>query len=270
MPFVKTKKGYEIYYIEKGQGENLVFLYGFLMNSWVFETQMEYFSKNYHAITIDYLGHGKSNKPESEAYELQDLAQYVEEALSQILRDEKVILVGHSMGGMIALIYATTPNLAKRLKGLVLMSTAPKLRNPGLDQYVEDLNAGKISFKDENATRNILVNLCFHRKYKKEHPDVIETFVQSALNNEVYVALRTMNSIVKKYNVENKLKDINCPTLILAGNKDGFIPPIESEKMHSVIPNSKLIIFAPRISHMIQFEAQDDYHKAIEDFIGSL
>jgi len=35
------------------------------------------------------------------------------------------------MGGMISLIYATNPKLAKRLEGLILMATAPKLNNPG-------------------------------------------------------------------------------------------------------------------------------------------
>ena len=176
MPFVELKNGYKVHYIERGQGENLVFLYGFLMNSEIFETEVEYFSRNYHAIGIDYLGHGKSDKPESEAYELRDLARYLEETLSNIVGDEQIILLGHSMGGMVGLIYATDPNSAKRLKGLVLMSSAPKLRNPGLDQYVEDLNSGKISFKDENAVRNILVNMCFQRKYKKEHPEIIEKF----------------------------------------------------------------------------------------------
>lgn len=270
LSYATLKNGYKIYYIEKGQGENLVFLYGFLMSSWIFEAQVEYFSKNYHAITIDYLGHGKSDKPESEAYELQDLAQYLEETLSEIVGDEKIILVGHSMGAMIGLLYATTPNLAQRLKGLVLMAGAPKLRNPGLDQYVEDLNSGKISFKDESTARDILVNLCFQRKYKKEHPEIIEKFVQLALDNEDYVAKRTMNSIVKRYDVESKLEDISCPTLILAGDKDSFIPSTESKKMKTLIPNSKLIIFAPKIAHMIQFEAREEYHKAVEDFINNL
>ena len=271
LPYVTLKNGYKVNYIEKGQGDILVFAHGFLGSSWLFETQVEHFSsKGYRAIAIDHLGHGKSDKPESEAYELSELANYLEDFLSEVVGDQKIVLIGHSMGGMISLIYATTPNLAKRLRGLILMSTAPKLQNPGLDKYVEDLNAGTLSLKEESSIRNILVGLCFHRVYKKAHPEIIEEFIRLSLENEEYVGIRTMNAIVKRYNVEDKIKNINVPTLILTGDKDSFILPTESEQMSQVIPNSKLIKLSPKIAHMIQYEAIDDYHKAIEDFLKDL
>jgi len=271
MPFAKLKNGYKVYYIEKGKGSNLVFIHGFLGSSWLFETQVDYFSsKGFRAIAIDHFGHGQSEKPESGSYDLQDLTRALEEVLSQVVKKEKIVLAGHSMGGMIALLYATNPDYRKRLKGLILMSTAPKLRNPGLDKYVEDLNAGTLSLKEESSIRNILVDLCFNRVYKKAHPEIIEEFIERTLQNEEYVGLRTMNSIVKQYDVESELESIDIPTLILTGDKDNFIPPEESEKMHQLIPNSKLVKLAPKIGHMIQYEALDDYHKALEEFLQEL
>jgi len=258
-------------YIEKGKGPILVFLHGFLGSTWLFETQVDYFSqKGYRAIALDHLGHGQSDKPESEAYELQDLTRYLDEALAQIAGKEKIVLIGHSMGGMIAQLYATTPDYLKRLRGLVLMSTAPKLRNPGLDKYIEDLNSGALSLKEENSIRNIMVDLCFQRPYKKARPEIIEEFIRLTLQNAEYVGLRTMNAIVKSYDVESKIKAIKVPTLILTGDKDIFIPPQESEKMQQLIPASKLVKFAPKIGHMIQYEALNDYHKALEDFFKTL
>jgi pimeloyl-ACP methyl ester carboxylesterase len=271
LPYVNLKNGFKVYYIEKGKGQPLVFVHGFLGSSWLFETQVDYFSqKGYRAIAIDHLGHGKSDKPESEAYELTDLAKYLDEVLAQLVGTEKIVLIGHSMGGFISLIYATTPTFAKRLKGLVLMSTAPKLSNPGLEQYITALNAGTMSIADESSIRDILVNLCFHRAYQKAHKEIVEEFVQLSLQNAEYVGLRTMNSIVKRYNVEDKIKTISVPTLILTGDKDSFIMPTESEKMAQVIPHAKLVKFSPKIAHMIQYEALPDYHKAIEDFLKTL
>ncbi|MDD1776965.1 MAG: alpha/beta hydrolase, partial [Candidatus Helarchaeota archaeon] len=267
MPFIKLKNGYKMYYIEKGKGPILVFIHGFLGSSWLFETQVEHFAqKGYRAIALDHLGHGQSDKPESETYELPDLTRYLDEVVAQLAGKEKIILIGHSMGGMIAQLYATTPDYVKRLRGLVLMSTAPKLRNPGLDKYVEDLNSGALSLKDDKAIRDIMVDLCFQRPYKKARPDIIEEFIKRTLQNAEYVGLRTMNSIVKHYDVESKIKAIKIPTLILTGDKDIFIPPPESDKMHELISNSKLVKFAPKIGHMIQYEALNDYHKALEDF----
>ncbi len=67
------------------------------------------------------------------------------------------------MGGMIALIYATTPSLDKRLDGLVLMGTAPKLKNPGLEQYIEDIREGKLKIIDRESIETIFINICFNR-----------------------------------------------------------------------------------------------------------
>lgn len=270
MPYIELNKGYKIYYLEKGKGKNLVFIHGFLGSSWLFKAQVDHFSNHFRTIAIDHLGHGKSDKPESESYELADLAEYLDETLSKIIGDQKIILVGHSMGGMISLIYATTPKLAKRLEGLILMATAPKLSNPGLVQYIKDLKSGEMSLKDRETIETIFVGLCFQRKARKEQTELIKEFVDLTLQNEEYVGLRTMESIVNNFNVEDKLKNINVPTLILTGDKDIFILPDESKSMNQKIPNSKLVILTPKIGHMIQYEATDEYNEALEAFLGEI
>ena len=196
----------------------------------------------------------------------------MEQALSKIIGDEKIILHGHSMGGMIALIYATTPSLAKRLDGLVLMATAPSLKNPGLVQYIQDIREGKLRIIDRESLETIFVNLCFNRKYRKnkENQAIIKEFVEKTLENEEFIGVRTMDSIVNNYDVEDKIESINIPTLILTGDKDTFVLSRESEKMHEKIPNSKLVKFSPNIGHMINYEATDDYKKALEEFLESL
>ena len=176
------------------------------------------------------------------------------------------------MGGMIALIYATTPSLAKRLDGLVLMGTAPKLKNPGLEQYIEDIREGKLKIIDRESIETIFINICFNRKYRKnkENQALIKEFVEKTLENEEFIGVRTMDSIVNNYNVEDKIESINIPTLILTGDKDIFVLPEESEKMHEKIPNSKLVKFSPNIGHMINYEATEDYIKVLEEFLETL
>ncbi|MFX0070330.1 MAG: alpha/beta fold hydrolase [Candidatus Hermodarchaeota archaeon] len=272
MPTVELDNGYKINYLDKGKGRNLVYIHGFLGCSWLYEDFVEYFSDKYRIIAIDHLGHGKSDKPESESYELSGLANYVDQALSKIIGDERIILHGHSMGGMIAQIYATTPNLAKRLEGLVLMGTAPLLKNPGLVQYIEDINAGKMKIIDREVVESVFVNLCFHRKFRKnkENQDLINEFIDKTMENEEYVGVKTMQSIVNNYNVEDKLHLINVPTLILTGDKDIFILPEESKKMHEKIPNSKLVVFSPNVGHMVNYEAKNEYIKVMEEFLESI
>ena len=174
------------------------------------------------------------------------------------------------MGGFISLIYATTPKFKKRLKGLVLMSTAPKFGNPALDEFIDLIKKGEITIIDPGLVDSILIPLCFNAKYIETHEDTIKKFAGEVLKNSEYVASKTVISIIDLYNVEDKLNKIDVPTLILAGDEDAFIFPEESELMHKKIKNSELKIFSPKIGHMIQFEALEKCNKAIEEFLERL
>ena len=62
--------------------------------------------------------------------------------------------------------------------------------------------------------------------------------------------------------VEAVLEAVGVPIIIWG--------PDNAEKVNEVIPKSKLVKFSPKIAHMIQFEAREDYHKAVEDFLNDL
>ena len=152
------------------------------------------------------------------------------------------------------------------------MGTAPKLTNPGLTQYVQDIREGKLKIIDRESIETIFVNLCFNRKYRKnkENQALIQEFVNKTLENEEFVGVRTMESIVNNFDVEDNIQTINIPTLILTGDGDAFILPVESQKMHEKIPNSKLVVFSPKVGHMINYEATEDYRKVLEEFLETL
>jgi len=112
--------------------------------------------------------------------------------------------------------------------------------------------------------------LCFQRKARKEQTELIKEFVDRTLENEEYVGLRTMESIVNNFDVEDKLKSISVPTLILTGDRDLFILPSEADSMNNLIPNSTLTVLTPKIGHMIQYEATEHYTAAVENFLKNI
>ncbi len=267
MPFVEIESGYKIHYIEKGQGKNLIYIHGFLGNALIYKDQVEHFSKNYRVITIDHLGYGESDKPKNESYDLINLARYVDQILSKIIGDEKIILHGHSMGGMIALSYATDPELAKRLEALVLMGTAPKMDHPGMRNFLESFDFSKMKFISRPIIEKFHMRACFGHKFIRENPDMIEEFIIKTLEVEEFVAHKSMNAVLNNYNVEDKLHAISVPTLILSGDTDQYVLPKESVLLNEKISNSKLVSFSPKIGHMINYEAQEEYHKVLEEFL---
>lgn len=271
VPYVRLKDGNRLWYEEKGEGMPIVFIHGWQGSLWHFSNQIDYFSKSYRVLVFDHKGHGKSDRPKDASYTLPEFAEELNQALDKLIGDEKFVLIGHSMGGMISLIYATTPDFRRRLKGLILMSTAPKYENQGVQEYVKLIKKGEMTLEpDPELLNNILVPLCFNEKYIQTHEDTIKEFVEEALKNSEYVAFKTMIDLVDRYNIEDKLGEIDVPTLILTGNEDPFVFSEESKLMHEKINDSELRVFSPNIGHMIQFEALEEYNKAVESFLKKL
>jgi len=270
IPYAKLKDGNRLWYEEKGKGMPIVFLHGWLGSSWHFSNQIACFSRSYRVLAFDHKGHGISDRPEDAAYTMPEFAEELNQALDGIIGDEKFVLVGHSMGGFISLTYASTPKFKNRLKGLILMSTASRFSNPGLDEFVDLIKKGEMTIVDRGLVESILIPIAFNAKYVETHEEIIKEFVEEVMKNSEYVAFRTATYIVDNYNVDDKLGEINVPTLILTGDEDAFIFPEESELMHNRIIDSELKIFSPNIGHMIQFEALEECNKVVEDFLKRL
>lgn len=173
------------------------------------------------------------------------------------------------MGGMIAQIYASS-HLSKRLNGLILMSTTPKFHNTVMDQYREDLLSAKeeVLIVNEDVI-DMFIKAIFHRRFLKANPDFMKKFRKKTFQIENFVGFRTLQEIYR-FNSLSNIKNISVPTLILTSDKDMLIMPQDSEILKNHIPNSKLVTLTPKIGHYIHFEAQEDYSKAVKNFIKTL
>jgi non-heme chloroperoxidase len=270
VPYVTLKDGTRLWYEEKGEGTLIVFLHGWLGSSWHFCNQLDYFSKAFRVFVLDHKGHGKSDKPEDAAYTISDFAEELNQVLDRLIGDQQFVLVGHSMGGMIALTYAANPKFRKRLKGLIMMSTAAKFQNPGLDEFVVLIRKGEMTIVDRGLVESILVSIAFNAKYVEAHEYIIKKFIEEVMKNAEVVAFKTAICIIDSYNLEAQLSKIDVPTLILTGDEDAFIFPEESEVLHHEIKNSELKMFSPNIGHMIQFEAVEECNQTIENFLKKI
>src|ERR1700754_1471399 len=114
------RDGVRLVYSEKGEGSrSFIFVHGWTCDHSHFAPQMEAFCKNHHVVAVDLRGHGQSDKPQVE-YTLELFAGDIA-AICADLKLDQPILVGHSMGGNIALEVARRyPEL---LSGIVLIDT---------------------------------------------------------------------------------------------------------------------------------------------------
>ena len=119
-------KGINVFYTDQGKGSAVILLHGFLENSKIWEPFIPQLSKKNRIICIDLLGHGNTGCL-GYIHSMELMAEIVEAVLKH-LRIRKSILIGHSMGGYVALAYAEkNPD---NVKGLCLMNSTARADTP--------------------------------------------------------------------------------------------------------------------------------------------
>ena len=115
-------KNTKISYTDQGKGTAVILLHGFLENKTMWDNYILPLSKNHRVITIDLLGHGQTECL-GYVHAMEDQADMVY-AILIFLRLRKVILVGHSMGGYVALAYAEL--YPDYVKGVFLLNSTAR------------------------------------------------------------------------------------------------------------------------------------------------
>jgi pimeloyl-ACP methyl ester carboxylesterase len=200
-------------------------------------------------ILLDLPGHGQTLGEGVDRVE--DARDAVHGAIAGLGLGE-LFLVGHSMGGAIAMLFALAhPEL---LRGLVLLATGAKLR------VLPEILDGVL--KDKEATVRKITGFAFSAK---AHPAMVENGYKEMMRCKAGVIYRDFYSC-EQFNLMERVKDIAVPTLILCGEDDLLTPPKFSEYLHTQIPGSTLVRI-PDAGHILMVEKPDPVNKAIETFV---
>ncbi|MAG45541.1 MAG: hypothetical protein CMH63_02085 [Nanoarchaeota archaeon] len=253
----KEKKIYYNFINKKSKKPVLVFLHGLGVNWTVWKPILEYFKKQNHPILYqDLRGHGKNAFFDS--YQLEDFAQDLNEILNKE-KIKKVILIGHSLEGMISLIFYKF--YKSKLKKLILLNTTYK--NPIPKWYLYFI--GPIDrFITKIVTHTFLKKLYKYRDFSKLKNNSNFTLV---LKNMFYRREMQFECIKNITNLDltSLIKQIKIPTLIIASTKDELFSPKIEKRMHKYIKTSKLEIL--KGTHALPLKKAELIAKEIQDFI---
>ncbi len=136
--YFTSPDGVRLHYLEAGAGNRrtLVFIPGWTMPGWIFQQQIDYFSKHYHVVALDPRGQGLSGVP-AQGYDLDHRGADIG-ALIGHLHSGKLVLIGWSLGVLDSLGYIHAQG-ANQLAGLVLIDNsvgelpAPVVRKPAAE-----------------------------------------------------------------------------------------------------------------------------------------
>ncbi len=270
------------HFIEKiGEGEPLVVLHGGpgLFHDYLVP-HFKSLSKKYQIIFYDQRGCGKTEFPQDTASI--NIDTYVEdlEAIRNHLELEKLNLVGHSWGSLVALNYAK--KYASNLKRLVLISPAPgnsdyfdqtfsnmqqKRSDEDTKELVQTMMSAEFEKREETAFKKAIllgdkVNLVDQTKIAELYEPM--NFDANSANN-----LMLVNSLLERtyFNIDviNGLDAINCPTLIVLGDLDN-VPFASTQAIHENIQGSKLEVIK-KSCHYPFFETPKEFNSVMKNFL---
>jgi pimeloyl-ACP methyl ester carboxylesterase len=258
MPFVSINES-KVFYSENNiQSIPILFIHGWLgsSNEWIH--QVCYFNSKRHIIVLDLPGFGKSGKPNTK-YSIDFFSTQILEFLN-IIGYNEVILVGHSLGGLIAL------NVAMRnidlVKKLILISTSAPFFQSLKDKFML-----------------FWVNLIFKIAYRKFLKSIVKRIISNVSENKEFkklyfyaikipksVVLSTFRNMTRKFHLNKKKVRISQPTLIIYGNEDKIISKSTFNNLDDLIPNSEKIIIE-NSPHRVMVDNYMKVNEIIENFL---
>jgi pimeloyl-ACP methyl ester carboxylesterase len=269
----RPSTGIRLHAESRGQGSPIVFMHGFGANTHSWRHIAPALSRNYRAITVNLKGFGASPKPKDRAYSIRDQAALVRQFLiGEGLR--RAILVGHSLGGAVAL--ATALDLAddrdEVLSGLVLIDSIA-FPQP-LPPFIKILRlplVGKLSVHLTPCKQQVrsVLGMCYYRREQITDGQVVGYAQAIKTKGGRYALVQTARQIIPPdfRSIIERYPSIRIPTLLIWGRHDRIVPLHLGYRLHDTIRGSEFVV-VDDCGHIPQEEKPQETLSAVERFVS--
>lgn len=234
-----------IFYTRQGRGPALLLIHGLGASSYCWRKNIQELQKSYQVIAPDLWGFGKSSKEQIKDMSLDDHAQILLE-LMESLNIKKFHVLGHSMGGHIALWLAKVAS--DRVERLVAIAPASHPR-------VAPVALRKLAWL-AHWTPLVVNRRVIRRALKREIKDdqlitesMIDGYLAPYLDPQSHHAFASAIGVINDRRVFNALETIEVPILLLLGEQDQVVRLKTMMQINKKLPNSALHTH-PRSKHM--------------------
>lgn len=262
--------GKKVHYIEKGNGQPVILIHGFLYHTVMWKKNLDSLAKDFKVYAIDLFGWGFSERLEETEYSFERYAKQVI-GFMDALNIQKASLVGQSMGGGISVYVAA--HYPERINRLILVG-------PAVLPYPETIT-GKIyqlpfvgeflnAIPGDGLHRNNLKTLWFYDGTKVTDEYVQKVTHPLCIKGSHAGVMHILRNVLKDPFVKNEahlLAKMNKPVLIVHGREDKAVPLENSKLLNSLWPGSNLVIFE-KAGHTPQEEHPEKFNKLAVDFLS--
>jgi pimeloyl-ACP methyl ester carboxylesterase len=270
MPHITTDDGVKLYYEETGSGIPVIFVHELAGDGRSYEPQIRYFARSYRCIAYNARGYPPSDIPDSAGYS-QNRARDDLLSVLDALKIDTAHIVGLSMGAFAALHFGFT--YPARARSLVIGGCGYGAERNRREQYVAEVEASAQSFErdgPEAAKAYALgpTRVQFQNKDTRGWHEFVDQFTRLSAQGIVRTLRGVQRTRPSLYDLEEHMKAITAPTLIMVGDEDW--PCLEPALlMKRTIATAGLVVI-PNSGHAINLEEPDAFNRQVADFFHAV
>jgi pimeloyl-ACP methyl ester carboxylesterase len=269
MPHATTNDGVRLYFEETGRGMPLIFVHEFAGDHRAWEPQMRHFGQRYRAITFAARGYPPSDVPADPAAYSQARAADDIAAVLDHLNIAQAHVVGLSMGGFATLHFGFRH--PGRARSLVVAGCGYGAEKDQRDKFRAEVDA-VAAFLDEKGIGPFAEKYSYgptRVQFENKDPRGFAEFRQQLSEHSALGARNTQLGVQKErpslYDLEDQMKLLTIPTLILTGDEDW--PCLQPALlMKQLIPAAALSVM-PNCGHTINIEDPDQFNHLVGQFL---
>ncbi len=206
------------------------------------------------------------------------LARIMAKAIRRMVGEQPVTLIGRSTGGFAALnIAAHYPEMVSRIVSIAGFAHGRWIGFLGFQQRLVRMGkAGRILFKafyrltgaSPGVFRRVLHYYANGSNDMYTDSDLVQVIELNLFNyrNLDLDAMAQYFLVMLEMDISSLLPQIRVPTLAIAGDRDQTVPPDESRKIASLVPNAELILI-PGVGHLSFFECPHEYQARLSSWL---
>ncbi len=238
-----TLKSFTLAYERRGRGKTLVLIHGYPLDHTIWDSVLPLLENDFDLVLPDLRGFGESGTT-SLPYQLADMAGDIL-ALLDYLEIKKVAMVGHSMGGYMALAFARA--FPDRLLGLGLVASQaladPPEKKTGRYQEAEHVLVHGVG----DVASGMSIKLT-------DNPDLQVLLYDLMLRQHPQGLAGALGAMAERQDSMQLLSEINIPVVLVHGTADKLIPLERARAIHAVVKSGDLTEIE-NAGHMPMMEA---------------
>jgi pimeloyl-ACP methyl ester carboxylesterase len=256
--------GARISYTDSGDGQPLLLLHGWIGSGALWSLVAPWLSERFRVIVPDLPGHGDSSIPAGFAFDLDGFSRFIEDVRAS-LGLSILNLVGHSMGGSIAIYYASVfPQRVGRLVLIDSPASTKALNRQSRLPFLERLLGLVYPLWGPGIVTTLIKSSVRHPGSLP--PDFLDAAVAQACLIKKEALVETTR-LVRSLDLDRRVAAIEAPVLLIQGDRDPSVKPAEASRLLGMFGDARLHVVRD-CGHCPNYEYPDQVVELIEGFMG--